>query len=99
MKGKKTGGRKKGTPNKIPGMASIRSELTRFVQEKGVPAMFKKFNRLTATNQLFFLTRLLPFVTAQYSNVSMRLQDMSEEDLELILAKVTERKNNEPDDE
>lgn len=95
MKGKKTGGRQKGSKNKIPGMNSIRSQLTNFVQNNALPKLVKQFNRLKPKDQLMFLTKILPFTTATYQSISFNLRDLPEQDLEFVLQKLKEDAQNE----
>lgn len=81
MKGKKTGGRKKGTPNKTT--ASIREALKTFIDDKR-PDFEKAFTKLSPKEKVLAFTRLLPFVTPQYSAISFDLNNMTEDDLEII---------------
>lgn len=81
-KGKKFGGRKAGTPNKVT--ASTRDALKRFIdsQQSEVERAFKK---LQPKDKVFAYARLLPFVTPQYSAINFSLKNMSEEDLQFII--------------
>lgn len=81
MKGKKTGGRKKGVPNKVT--ADMRESLKLFMQLQR-PEMEKAFKRLNPKEKVRAYSRFLPFVTPAYSSVTFDLKNMSEDDLEMI---------------
>lgn len=59
MKGQKTGGRQKGTPNKTP--ATIK-ELLREIWTANAKQIKADFALLTPRDRLIFLTKILPYV-------------------------------------
>lgn len=93
-KGKKFGGRKAGTPNKIT--VNTREALRTFLgaQQREVEKAFKK---LSPKEKVFAYTRLLPFITPQYSAVNFSLKNMTEEDLQHIVDHLKTTINEEQD--
>ena len=59
MKGKKTGGRKKGTPNKTP--AAIKDTLTALFAEN-IELLQHDFKTLSARDRLQFVAKILPYI-------------------------------------
>lgn len=87
-KRQKTGGRQKGTPNKIT--VEMRVMLKDFLHEKW-PQVRRAFDKLEPKDQLVAYTRLLAFIAPPYQSVSMSLHTMTESDLQTI---VNHLKNN-----
>ncbi len=81
MKGKKTGGRKKGVPNKIT--ANIRESLKAFMGAQR-PEVEKAFKKLSPKEKVLAYARFLPYVTPSYQSISFDLENLSEEDWEII---------------
>lgn len=81
-KGRKFGGRKAGTPNKVT--ASTREALKQFLDNQR-PEVEKAFKKLSPKEKVYAYTRLLPFITPQYSAVNFGLKNMSEDDLQVIV--------------
>jgi hypothetical protein len=59
-KGKKTGGRKKGTPNRITGATR---DILKDVVERELQGLEERLEQLTAKERVEVLTKLLPYVT------------------------------------
>lgn len=80
-KGKKFGGRKAGTPNRVT--QSTREALKTFLQAQQ-SEVEKAFKKLSPKEKVFAYTRLLPFITPQYSAINFSLKNMTEEDLQFF---------------
>lgn len=78
----KTGGRQAGTPNKTT--SRMRELLTGFMHDKW-PVVQSSFDKLQPKEKVLAFTRLLPFITPQYSAVNFSLSKMTESDLETII--------------
>jgi hypothetical protein len=89
-KGAKFGGRQKGVPNKTT--ASMRESLKIFLEAQR-PEVEKAFKKLSPKEKVFAYTRLLPFVTPQYSSTNFSLKNMTDDDLEFVLQKIKEEVN------
>jgi len=89
MKGKKTGGRKKGIPNRAT--VEMRSLLKGFLLQQW-PEVKKAFEDLEGKEKIVAFSRLLPFVAPQYQAMSLSLHNMSEEDLQTLVDHVRETK-------
>lgn len=94
--GKKTGGRRPGSVNKLT--AGIREPLKLFLENKW-PDMEKKFSKLSPKDQWLLYEKLLSYAVPRYSHVNMALSQMSEQDLELIIGHLKENLNHEHEDE
>jgi hypothetical protein len=80
-RGKKTGGRKAGTPNKAT--AKIRESLQGFLLSQQ-PDIEKAFKKLSPNQKVYAYTRLLPFLLPQYSSLSLDANQLPTEYLELV---------------
>lgn len=96
MKGKKTGGRIKGVPNKLT--PSIREMLTWFVQQEW-PGVKKAFGKLSPYQKVIAFSKILPFVAPQYQSISFNLKDLPEQDLQFVLEKLKEQASTQDNDE
>lgn len=59
MKGKKTGGRRKGTPNKTP--AAVKDTLTALFADN-IELLQSDFAALSARDRLQFVAKILPYI-------------------------------------
>lgn len=80
-KREKTGGRKRGVPNKLT--ANIRESLKAFMEAQR-PEVEKAFKKLSPKEKVYAYSRFLPYVTPAYQSISFDLNNMSEEDLSII---------------
>ena len=62
MKGQKTGGRKKGTPNKTP--AEVKETLLE-IFTANAEQLKQDISELTARDRLLFFTKILPFIATK----------------------------------
>lgn len=87
-KGQKFGGRQKGTPNKVT--AGTREALKNFLEAQR-PEFEKAFIKLSPKEKVYAYTKLLPFITPQYSSINFSLSQMSEDDLQFLISKLKEQ--------
>lgn len=80
----KTGnpGRKRGSPNKVT--ATVREALKSFIEDQR-PEFEKAFAKLKPKEKVQAYTRLLPFVTPAYQAINFSLNQMTEDDLKIII--------------
>ena len=93
MKGKKTGGRTKGTPNKATqfGKQLIQDILTDY---SNTGAMAKDFNALEPKDRLGIMVKLTAFVTPKPQSVDMTVTDHRNKTIEDILIALSEENEN-----
>ena len=73
-KGKKTGGRKKGTPNTVT--KEVR-ELIKGVLEGELENIEETLAQAEPKDRLQFIAKLLPYTIAQYANIEEKPEDTS----------------------
>ncbi|HYC83886.1 MAG TPA: hypothetical protein VEB86_01635 [Chryseosolibacter sp.] len=72
----------------------MRETLGAFMDKKW-PTVEKAFNRLKDKDKVFAFTKLLPFITPQYSSINFSLKNMTEQDLETIINHLKNSENEE----
>lgn len=88
MKGKKTGGRTAGTPNRLT--TPMRRAILDIIAKQW-PKVEADLAKLKPKDRLQIIVKLLPFVAPQFSSVNLSLNSMPLEDLEMIAEFVKER--------
>lgn len=93
MKGKKTGGRTKGTPNKATqfGKQLIQDILTDY---SDTGAMAKDINDLEPKDRLDIMVKLMAFVTPKPQSVDMTVTDHRNKTIEDTLIELSEENEN-----
>jgi hypothetical protein len=91
----KTGGRKRGRPNKIT--TDLRECIKAFL-EKNWPLVQSKFEKLEPKDQLLFLERLLQYSIPKMQSVSMNLKgdikEMTEQEIDQELERLKVKTKN-----
>lgn len=82
MKGYKTGGRIKGTPNRLT--SSTRESLKKFIDDNR-SEMETLFKALSPRDRWLIYEKLLSYVIPRYSNVNMNITQMSDEEIQLLI--------------
>ncbi len=90
----KTGGRKKGTPNKTT--TELRSMVTKFTIEN-FPEFQNAFSDLSAKGKVFAFLRLLKFSIPEYGSITDSIQNLPEHDLEFLLERFKQKINGQED--
>lgn len=84
--GKKTGGRVKGTPNKVS--TQIKEMINDFVA-CNIEDLQTTYNQLDAKEKLAFLERLLKFVIPTQNQSEININSLSESDLDALIERIT----------
>lgn len=96
MKGKKTGGRQKGTPNKI---TKITREITEEIALGMYEQVMKDINKLSAKDRVQVFLKLVEFNVPKPQSLDINLEKVQERTIEdelLDLSQIPE--NNNPED-
>lgn len=89
----RTGGRQKGTPNKIT--KSVRSTLLKFIN-RNIRTLQSDFDALEPKDRLTLIEKFLPYILPKQSAIKAEISDLTDDELNSVASRIlTELKNSE----
>lgn len=81
----KTGGRQKGTPNKVT--KAVRGTLVKFIN-RNMRTIQSDFDKLDPKDRLTLLEKFLPYILPKQSTIKAEISDLTEDELNSVATRI-----------